>query len=143
MDKTIPVRNVIEAWRTLDIELMVDQLAEDAVFENVPMDPIVGREAIRTANSAFIAMCNGAPWKILNMVVAEDSGTVLTERLDIFELKDGRTVYCPAMGAWTVDENNKITRWRDYYDGAGWNRMMGADPEFGAGDGTLKAIIAQ
>jgi len=143
MDKTIAVRNVIAAWEKLDIDLMMDQLTDDAVFENVPMDPIVGKEAIRAANSAFMALCQAAPWKVLNIAVSEATGTVLTERLDMFVLKDGRTVYAPSMGAWTVNDDNKITRWRDYFDLASWNRQMGADPDLAKGDGGLKAILNQ
>ena len=143
MDKTIAVRNVIAAWEKLDIDLMMDQLTDDAVFENVPMDPIVGKEAIRAANSAFMALCQAAPWKVLNIAVSEATGTVLTERLDMFVLKDGRTVYAPSMGAWTVNDDNKITRWRDYFDLASWNRKMGADPDLAKGDGGLKAILNQ
>jgi limonene-1,2-epoxide hydrolase len=143
MDRTIPVRNVIAAWAAGDLDLMMEQLADDAVFENVPMDPIVGKEAIRAANGAQLALCDGAPWKVLNIAVCEDTATVLTERLDAFVLKDGRTVYAPTMGAWTVNDANKITRWRDYFDLASWNRQMGADPDFAKGDGGLQAIIEQ
>lgn len=141
MDRTIPVKNVIRAWDAGDIELMMDQLTDDAVFENVPMDPIIGKAAIREANMAFLAMCDRAPWKIINMVVSEETGTVLTERLDIFELKDGRTVYAPSMGAWTVNEDNKITRWRDYFDLAQWNRQLGVDADFAKGDGCLRILL--
>lgn len=143
MDKTIPVRAVIEAWALGDLDMMMAQLADDAVFENVPMDPIVGKDAIRAANGAHLALCRLAPWKVLNIAVAEETGTVLTERLDVFELKDGRTVYAPSMGAWTVNQDNKITRWRDYFDLASWNRQMGVDPDFGKGDGVLRAILEQ
>lgn len=143
MDRTIPVRNVIKAWETGDIELMMEQLADDAVFENVPMDPIVGKEAIRAANAAHLAQCDQAPWKVFNIAVNEETKTVLTERLDIFQLKDGRTVYAPSMGAWVVNDEGKISRWRDYFDLASWNRQMGVAPDFASGDGCLRLLIAQ
>jgi len=143
MDRTIPVRNVIRAWDTGDLDLMMDQLADDAVFENVPMDPIVGKAAIRAANAAHLALCQRAPWQILNIAVCEDTATVLTERLDVFVLADGRKVYAPTMGAWTVNDDNKIARWRDYFDLASWNRQMGAEPDFAKGDGGLRAILDQ
>ena len=102
IDRTIPVWNVIKAWATGDLDIMMDQLTDDAVFENVPMDPIVGKAAIRAANGAHLAMCDRAPWKVFNIAVNEETKTVLTERLDVFVLKDGRTVYAPSMGAWVV-----------------------------------------
>jgi len=68
---------------------------------------------------------------------------VLTERLDIFQLKDGRTVYAPSMGAWVVNDEGKISRWRDYFDLASWNRQMGVAPDFASGDGCLRLLVAQ
>jgi len=143
MDRTAPVWSLIRAWEICDLDLMMEQLSDDAVFENVPMDPIVGKEAIRAATAAHMALCNRAPWKIFNIAVNEETGAVLTERIDIFELKDGRTVYSPCMGSWLVNEEGKITVWRDYFDLASWNRQMGADPDFAAGDGGTRAVLQQ
>jgi len=59
-----------------------------------------------------------------------DPGTVLTERVDIFDLKEGRRVAIRVMGAFEVNEQNLITHWRDYFDLADWNRQMRLDPDF-------------
>ena len=141
-DKTIPVRNMFEAWRRLDIDLLMDQLADDAVFENVPMDPIVGKEAIRAACLAFMERCTSAPWKVLNVAVSS-TGAVLSERLDTFVLRDGSTAYIPAMGSYLVDDDNLVTRWRDYYDQADWNRQLRLDGDAGRGPGVFEAIKAE
>ena len=130
MDRTQPVRALFAAWAALDIDAMMAQFAEDAVFENVPMEVIVGKQAIRTANTAFIAQIKAAPWKIREIGVLP-SGTVMTEREDIFDLKDDRRVSIRVMGAFEVDEDNLITQWRDYFDLADWNRQMNMDPDFG------------
>lgn len=129
-DKTEPVRRMIEAWDKRDIDLMMDQFADGAIFDNVPMDRIQGKEAIRAANAAFMDMIEAAPWKVRNIFEAPN-GTVLTERDDIFILKDGRTVNCPVMGAFEINEDNKITHWRDYFDLGDWNRQLGMDPDLG------------
>ena len=129
MDKTKPGRNLIDAWTRLDLESLLAQLTEDAVFENIPMEPIVGKPAIRQALQAFIAHCAASPWKLKNIAVTA-AGTVLTERDDIFDLKDGRRVHCPVMGAFEVNDQGRITHWRDYFDLADWNRMMHLDPDF-------------
>jgi limonene-1,2-epoxide hydrolase len=94
------------------------------------MDRIQGKEAIRAANAAFMDMIEAAPWKVRNIFEAPN-GTVLTERDDIFVLKDGRTVNCPVMGAFEINEDNKITHWRDYFDLGDWNRQLGMDPDLG------------
>jgi len=143
IDRTIPVWNVIKAWETGDLDMMMDQLTDDAVFENVPMDPIVGKAAIRAANGAHLAMCDRAPWKVFNIAVNEETKTVLTERLDVFVLKDGRTVYAPSMGAWVVNDESKITLWRDYFDLASWNRQMGVAPDLASGEGCFKILVEQ
>ena len=64
-------------------------------------------------------------------VVIGADGTVLTERSDIFILNDGRRTECRVMGAFTVNDDNLIVHWRDYFDLADWNRQLGADPDFG------------
>ena len=61
MDRTAPVWSLIRAWEICDLDLMMEQLSDDAVFENVPMDPIVGKEAIRAATAAHMALCHRAP----------------------------------------------------------------------------------
>ena len=129
-DKTQPVRAMIAAWAALDIDRMMEQFADDAVFENVPMEVIVGKEAIRAANGAFLGLVEAAPWDIREIGVLP-SGTVVTEREDVFDLKDGRRVSIRVMGAFEVDEGNRITQWRDYFDLADWNRQMNMDTDFG------------
>ena len=128
--KTRAVLNLVEAWARRDIDFMMAQFADDAIFENVPMDLIVGKDDIRAANQAFMAMYREAPWEIHHIVEAPD-GTVLTERSDIFILNDGRRTECRVMGAFTVNNDNLIVHWRDYFDLADWNRQLGADPDFG------------
>jgi len=130
VDKTLPVRNMIEAWAKLDMHLMMEQFAEDAIFENVPMEIIVGKAAIQAANGAFMRLIEAAPWEVRNICVTS-SGTVMTERQDIFDLKQGRRVSIRVMGAFEVNDENKISQWRDYFDLADWNRQMGMDPDYG------------
>ena len=112
---------MIAAWAALDIDRIMEQFADDAVFENVPMEVIVGKEAIRAANGAFLGLVEAAPWEIREIGVLP-SGTVVTEREDVFDLKDGRRVSIRVMGVFEVDEGNRITQWRDYFDLADWNR---------------------
>ncbi len=88
-------------------------------------------------------MCNRAPWEVHNIAVNEATKTVLTERLDIFERKDGRTVYAPFMGAWVVNDAGQITIRRDYFDLASWNRQMGVDADLAAGGGVFEMLLKQ
>ena len=137
MDKTIPVRNLVRSWALRDLDLMMAQFSDDAVFENVPMDLIVGKAAIRAANAAFMDLVEAAPWELRNITVT-GGGTVMTERLDVFDLKEGRRVAIAVMGAFEVDGQNLITHWRDYFDLADWNRQMRLDPDFGRRAGGVR-----
>src|SRR6185437_9590339 len=103
VDKTVPVRNLIDGWAKLDLDHMLGQFAEDAIFENIPMEPIVGKPAIRAALKAFLDLCEAAPWTLINIAVSEQ-GNVLTERDDVFHLRDGRRVNCPVMGVFEVND---------------------------------------
>lgn len=42
-------------------------------------------------------------------------GTVLTERVDNFEVR-GKPIGMEVAGVFDVDTNGPITRWHDYYD---------------------------
>ena len=130
MDKTVPVRRLIDGWAKLDLDYLLDQFAEDAIFENIPMEPIVGKPAIRAALKAFLDLCEAAPWTLINIAVSEQ-GHVLTERDDIFHLRDGRRVNCPVMGVFEVNDQGLITHWRDYFDLADWNRGLKLEADFG------------
>ena len=129
-DKTQAVRNILKAWANCDVELLLEQFAEGARFENVPMDPIVGKDAIRASALAFMEQLESAPWELISFAQTPD-GKVLTERDDIFIFKGGRRLSAPVMGVFHVNDENKITLWRDYFDLASWNLQMGLDPDFG------------
>jgi len=68
---------------------------------------------------------------------------VFSERLDIFVLNDGTTAQIPAMGSFKVNEENLVTRWRDYFDLTDWNLQVGIDRNAGRGAGVLEIIVAE
>lgn len=94
-------------------------LAPDVVYHNIPMEPVVGRQAVR-AVFAQIPM-TGMEWIVHHQ--AERDGVVLNERTDRFRLADGREVALRVMGAFEV-AGGRITRWRDYFDLGQWMQQM-------------------
>jgi uncharacterized protein (TIGR02246 family) len=46
-------------WSTSDVDAIVNSLAEDAVYHNIPMDPLRGREAIRAFIENFMTTLDG------------------------------------------------------------------------------------
>jgi limonene-1,2-epoxide hydrolase len=130
VDRVAVIHKFIDTWSSFDLDGLMGLLSEDAVFDNVPMELIVGKKAIADALASFMAICVPTPWALKNIA---DTGTgyVLAERDDIFTLKDGRIAICPVMGSFKINSDGLIEHWRDYYDQTDWNRQLGLDPDFG------------
>ena len=122
------VRRFCAAWSN---NAPTDDLAafftDDAVYDNIPMAPVTGREAI--ANNIATVIRPGAPgissidFRIIN--IAATGPVVMTERVDVFTLP-GRTFELPVMGTFEVSDG-RIRAWRDYFDlGQFTSRMSGS-----------------
>jgi len=111
------VRKFCAAWGD---GMATDDLAacftDDAVYHNIPLDPVTGRDAIAKTFATLIRP--GAPgieaieFRILN--IAADGPLVMTERVDIFTLPD-KSFELPVMGTFEISDS-KIKAWRDYFD---------------------------
>jgi limonene-1,2-epoxide hydrolase len=106
------VRAELDAWNRLDADEAMRYFATDAVWEDVPLEPIIGYDAIRRRADYIVEHSASGEIEILNLVAA--GNIVLTERIDRF-LWDGAMVSARVMGAFEVS-GDKITAWRDYYD---------------------------
>jgi limonene-1,2-epoxide hydrolase len=106
------VTRFCEAWTRLDIDEIVGFLSEDAVYHNVPLDPITGRDAIKATIAGFTAGMDRVEFEIRNS--AADGNVVLNERVDRF-FSPERTIELPVMGTFEVSDG-AITAWRDYFD---------------------------
>ena len=87
-------------------------LAEDVEYQNMPLPPVHGREAVRETLEALLGMCTGFEVITHREVAAGD--TVMNERTDRFELK-GKWVDLPVAGVFVV-RDDQIVLWRDYFD---------------------------
>jgi limonene-1,2-epoxide hydrolase len=106
------VREFCDAWSKMDADLLTGYFTDDAVYHNIPMAPLEGKEAIRGFLAGFLAGVTSANFKMLNVVAADD--VVMTERVDTFTL-NGREGAFPVMGIFEI-EDGKIAAWRDYFD---------------------------
>lgn len=99
--------------------------ADDAVYHNIPMEPVAGRKAIADNIATFIRP--GPPgiehieFRVLN--IAADGPVVMTERVDTFQI-GGRSFELPVMGTFEV-RDGQITAWRDYFDTNQFATRMG------------------
>ena len=95
-----------------DIDSAVALLADNVSYENMPIDPISGRDAVRQVLEGFLQPAVHVEWRVLREW--EVGGTVINERLDRFQIGDG-WLELPVAGFFQV-EDGLITLWRDYFD---------------------------
>lgn len=100
------------AWEHVDLDALSGFFTDGAIYHNIPMEPIVGREAIMQVIAGFTAGSERIEFEIVN--ISAEGGVVLTERIDRFFRPD-RTVVLPVMGVFEVVDD-RIAAWRDYFD---------------------------
>jgi limonene-1,2-epoxide hydrolase len=91
-------------------------LADDISYENMPMQPIVGRDATVSVLNSFLAPVAAVDWQIVRQLESGtvERGCVANERVDRFEYPKG-WLELPVAGFFEVVDG-RITLWRDYFD---------------------------
>jgi limonene-1,2-epoxide hydrolase len=100
------------AWERVDIDELMNFFTDDAVYHNIPIAPVDGKEAIRTTITGFTGGVDKIEFVVKH--IAATGNVVLTERDDIFT-SPGRIISLPVMGTFEVVDG-KIAAWRDYFD---------------------------
>ena len=112
-ENTHVVTAFIEAFNAVDLDRILGFFTDDAIYHNIPVDPVQGLDSIRTTLQGFIGMASKVDWVLHNIAEAEN-GTVLTERTDRF-LVGEKWIELPVMGIFEI-EVGRIRAWRDYFD---------------------------
>jgi limonene-1,2-epoxide hydrolase len=115
------VRDFCAAFRRKNVDEILAFFAADAVYHNMPIDPVRGTDAIRAVLEQFVGPAESAEFEILHL--AASGNVVHTERVDRFRIL-GRDVALPVAGVFEV-EGGKITAWRDYFDMQQFMRQSG------------------
>ena len=120
------VRRFCTAWsENLGATELAAFFTEDAVYFNIPLTPVTGREAIAKTIASFIRP--GAPgiesieFRVIN--IAANGPVVMTERVDVFKLPN-QSFDLQVMGTFEV-RDGKINAWRDYFDLNQFTSRMG------------------
>jgi limonene-1,2-epoxide hydrolase len=87
----------------------------------MPMQPIVGREAMAATLEMFLGAANEVDWVIVRQ--QEIGDVVFNERIDRFQIGEG-WLELPVAGVFEVDEHGLISLWRDYFDMASYQRQL-------------------
>jgi limonene-1,2-epoxide hydrolase len=114
------VEAFVEAFNHKDVDRIMTFFTEDAVYHNMPGEPVAGTAAVRKAIESYVPTASSIDWEIVH--AAQIGDTVLTERIDRFVI-GGKPVVLPVMGAFDLRQG-KIAAWRDYFDMATWGRQM-------------------
>jgi limonene-1,2-epoxide hydrolase len=107
------VTEFCKLWASPDPDELAGYFTEDAVYHNIPMDPVRGREAIRDFIAGFVAAFDGIDFNVHRQI--SDDTVVMNERTDVLRRKDGGEIPLPVMGVFEVHDG-KIAAWRDYFD---------------------------
>ena len=51
------------AWTDYDIEAILDYFTDDAVYHNMPIQPVQGKDGIRGMVEQFMSAFTGAEWE--------------------------------------------------------------------------------
>ena len=106
------VRRFCSAWAEGDLDALMAFFADDAVYHNIPIAPVTGKDDIRNTIAGFTAGVDKVEFRVHH--IAADGDVVLTERVDAF-VTPTITIELPVMGTFEV-RDGKIAAWRDYFD---------------------------
>ena len=107
------VTEFINAWPRKNVDELLGFFTDDAVYHNIPMEPVQGREAIQQFIAGFVAAVDGIDVNVHRQV--SDGTVVMNERTDVLRRKDGGEVPLPVMGVFEI-QDDRIAVWRDYFD---------------------------
>src|SRR3982075_4054604 len=81
------VRRFCAAWSDgMEADDLAAFFTDDAVYHNIPLAPVTGREDIANTIASFTAGVEGIEFRVIN--IAADGPVVMTERIDVFKLPD-------------------------------------------------------
>lgn len=106
------MRAFIEAWPRKDASDLMTFFSTDAVYHNIPLDAVRGREAICQTLETFMGMGGSVSVDVAH--VLSDGQRVAVERVDHFTVS-GKTSSLAIMGIFEL-QDGLITSWRDYFD---------------------------
>lgn len=107
------VSNFFAAFPASDVDELISFFSDDAIYIDGPRGVHRGREAIRTEFATQVAIVPSTTVDIKTLTT--DRGAVMVEREERFVI-DGKPIDHEVVGVFDLDDDGRITRWRDYYD---------------------------
>jgi len=135
-DPKATVTAFLAALERLDLDGAMALATDDIVYQNVPLAPARGVQAVRKTLRSMFGMCTGFEARMTHM--AADGPVVLTERVDVLRYRAVAVEFW-VCGTFEV-RDGRIALWRDYFD---WTTFLVATARglgraaLGAGAGAL------
>jgi limonene-1,2-epoxide hydrolase len=107
------IRKFLETWPRADIDEMMAFFSDDAIYTDGPRGTSRGVEAIKAEMLSTLEMVPSTTANVKNLVTS--GGLVMVERVDVFDMA-GKTFDVEMTGVFEVNDDGRISRWRDYYD---------------------------
>lgn len=104
------VQAFVDAWNRVDWTTVASLLTEDVAYQNIPWEPVNGRDAVMANLATFNV--EESDWIVHNMIA--DGDIVMNERTDRVRM-NGVWKTLRAMGVFVL-RDGKIAEWRDYFD---------------------------
>lgn len=122
--KLIRVTDFCNSFAQGEIDICLQYLAEDVVYQNMPWPPITGHQAVAKALKPFISgeKCTLEKMHIINSL--EGDNLLMNERLETWRSGD-TLVQLPVTGVFEFS-GEKIKQWRDYFDAATLQPILSA-----------------
>ena len=106
------VDRFLASWHRGDVDEMLRFFTDDAVWHNMPMEPVVGIDSIRKLLLQFAKAMDGMRVEVHRQL--SDGTFVMNERTDHLSLR-GQAITLSVCGVFEI-ENGRIKSWRDYFD---------------------------
>jgi limonene-1,2-epoxide hydrolase len=102
----------VAAWERGDVNELLDYFADDAVWHPMPVEPSIGKTALRAAISQWLDAVTHLGAEIHMQL--SDGRVVMHERTDRY-LLGSQEMATPMAAVFEID-NGRITAWREYFD---------------------------
>lgn len=109
------------SWSRKNVEEILSYLTDDCFYHNIPMEPCVGKGAIRKFVEPFLKDAQSAVFEIKHTTSA--GNVVMNERVDRFVMGP-KKIELPVAGVFEI-RGGKISAWRDYFDLTAFTKQMG------------------
>lgn len=114
-------RDFITAWEDKNLNQILNMMAKNCKYHNIPMQPLEGHDNIKSFIAPVIEMSQKINWDI-HQIADDDTGNVFTERTDKFLIND-TWIELPVCGVMTFSDG-LMTHWRDYFDLTTFEKAM-------------------